>query len=56
MKYSEETLIRPQVLSKVAARVFFLGDPDRKMVAKGISENRKYLSYVPINFSNIPRA
>jgi len=55
MKYSEETLIRPEVLSKVDARVFFMGDPDRKMVAKGISENRKYLSYVPINFSNIPR-
>jgi itaconate CoA-transferase len=56
MKYSEETLIRSEVLSKVDARVFFMGDPDRKMVAKGISENRKYLSYVPINFSNIPRA
>jgi itaconate CoA-transferase len=56
MKYSEETLIRPEVLSKVDARVFFMGDPDRRMVAKGISENRKYLSYVPINFSNIPRA
>ncbi|HTZ32374.1 MAG TPA: acetyl-CoA hydrolase/transferase C-terminal domain-containing protein [Methylomirabilota bacterium] len=56
MKYSEETLIQPEVLSKVDARVFFMGDPDRKMVAKGISENRKYLSYVPINFSNIPRA
>ena len=55
MKYSEETLIRPDVLSKVDARVFFMGDPDRRMVAKGISENRKYLSYVPINFSNIPR-
>ena len=41
MKYSEETLIRPEVLSKVDARVFFMGDPDRKMVAKGISENRK---------------
>ncbi|HTP68449.1 MAG TPA: acetyl-CoA hydrolase/transferase C-terminal domain-containing protein [Dongiaceae bacterium] len=56
MKYSEETLIRPEVLANVDARVFFMGDPDRKMVAKGISENRKYLSYVPINFSNIPRA
>jgi itaconate CoA-transferase len=40
----------------VDARVFFMGDPDRKMVALGISEGRKYLSYVPINFSNIPRA
>lgn len=56
MKYSEETLIRPEVLSKVDARCFFMGDPDRKMVAKGISEGRKYLSYVPVNFSNIPRA
>ena len=56
MQYSEETLIRPEVLSKVDARCFFMGDPDRKMVALGISEGRKYLSYVPINFSNIPRA
>ena len=56
MKYSEETLICPEVLSKVDARCFFMGDPDRKMVARGISEGRKYLSYVPINFSNIPRA
>lgn len=56
MKYSEETLIRPEVLAKVNARCFFMGDPDRKMVALGISQGRKYLSYVPINFSNIPRA
>jgi itaconate CoA-transferase len=56
MKYSEETLIRPEVLSKVDARVFFMGDPDRKMVQIGLKEGRKYLSYVPINFSNIPRA
>ncbi len=56
MKYSEETLICPEVLSKVDARCFFMGDPDRKMVARGIAEGRKYLSYVPINFSNTPRA
>jgi itaconate CoA-transferase len=56
MKYSEETLIRPEVLCKVDARVFFMGDPDRKMVQIGLKEGRKYLSYVPINFSNIPRA
>ena len=56
MKYSEETLICPEVLSKVDARCFFMGDPDCKMVHQGISEGRKYLSYVPINFSNIPRA
>jgi itaconate CoA-transferase len=55
MKYSETTLIRPEVLSRVDARCFFMGDPDRKMVKLGISEGRKYLSYVPINFSNIPR-
>lgn len=56
MKYSGETLIRPEILSKVNARAFFLGDPDRKMVDQGISEGRKYLSYVPCNFSQIPRA
>ena len=56
MKYSEETLIRPEVLSKVDARVFFMGDPDRKMVQIGLKEGRKYLSYVPVNFSQIPRA
>jgi len=55
MKYSEETLIRPEVLTKVNARCFFMGDPDRKMVKIGLGVGRKYLSYVPINFSNIPR-
>jgi hypothetical protein len=38
MKYSEATLIRPEVLSKVDARCFFMGYPDRKMVKLGISE------------------
>ena len=56
MKYSAETLIRPEVLTKVNARAFFLGEPDRKMVNQGIAEGRKYLSYVPCNFSQIPRA
>ncbi len=56
MKYSEETLIRPEVLAKVDARCFFMGDPDRKIVKQQRAEGRKYLSYVPINFSNIPRA
>ena len=56
MKYSEETLICPEVLAKVDSRCFFMGDPDRKMVALGIATGKKNLSYVPINFSNIPRA
>jgi itaconate CoA-transferase len=51
MKYSEETLIRPEVLAKVDARCFFMG-----IVKRQRAEGRKYLSYVPINFSNIPRA
>jgi itaconate CoA-transferase len=55
MKYSEETLIRPEVLLLVNARCFFMGDPDRKMVKVGLGVGKKYLSYVPINFSNIPR-
>lgn len=55
MKYSEETLIRPEVLTKVNARCFFMGEPDRKMVKVGLGEGRKYLSYVPVNFSNTPR-
>jgi itaconate CoA-transferase len=55
MKYSEETLIRPEVLPLVNARCFFMGDPDRKMVKVGLGVGKKYLSYVPINFSNIPR-
>jgi len=55
MKYSEETLICPDVLYKVDSRCFFMGDPDRAMVAYGIKEGKKNLSYVPINFSSIPR-
>lgn len=56
MKYSGETLIRPEVLAKVDARCFFMGEVDRKIVKQQRAEGRKYLSYVPINFSNIPRA
>jgi itaconate CoA-transferase len=56
MKYSAETLIRPEVLAKVNARGFFLGEPDRKMVKQSLMEGRKLLSYVPCNFSQIPRA
>jgi len=56
MKYGPETLIRPEVLSKVNARAFFLGEPDRKIVNQSIIDGRKYLSYVPCNFSQIPRA
>jgi len=55
MKYSAETLIRPEVLTKVNARCFFMGDPDRKMVKAGLEAGRKYFSYVPVNFSNTPR-
>lgn len=55
MKYSEETLIRPEVMYKVDSRCFFMGDPDRRMVAYGLAHGKKNLSYVPINFSNIPR-
>lgn len=55
MKYSEETLIRPEVLPLVNARCFFMGDADHKMVKVGLGVGKKYLSYVPINFSNIPR-
>jgi itaconate CoA-transferase len=56
MRYSAETLIRPEVLAKMNARCFFMGETDRKVVSAGLAEGRKYLSYVPINFSNIPRA
>ncbi len=55
MKYSEETLICPEVLYKVDSRCFFMGDADRKMVAYGLEHGKKNLSYVPVNFSNAPR-
>lgn len=47
-------MICPEVLYKVDARCFFMGDADRKMVTYGIEQGKKNLSYVPINFSNIP--
>ena len=56
MKYSGETFVRPEVLAKVDARNFFIGEPDRKIIEQGIAEGRKYLSYIPCNFSQIPRA
>ena len=56
MKYAAETFARPEVLAKVDARNFFIGEPDRRVIDQGISEGRKYLSYIPCNFSQIPRA
>ena len=41
MKYSEETLICPEVLYKVDSRCFFMGDADRKMVAYGSGARKK---------------
>jgi itaconate CoA-transferase len=55
MQHGAETLLCPDVLYKLDARCFFMGEADRKMVEYGIKEGRKNLSYVPINFSNIPR-
>lgn len=51
-----ETLLHPDVLDKVEARTFFVGDADRRMIQRGIAEGRQYLSYIPCNFSQIPRA
>lgn len=56
MKYAGETFARPEVLARVDARNFFIGEPDRKVIEQGIAEGRKYLSYIPCNFSQIPRA
>jgi itaconate CoA-transferase len=56
MKYAGETFARPEVLEKVDARNFFIGEPDRRVIDQGISDGRKYLSYIPCNFSQIPRA
>jgi itaconate CoA-transferase len=56
MKPMAESLIRPEVLTLVDARNFFIGEPDREIIKRGIAEGRKYLSYVPCNFSQIPRA
>jgi itaconate CoA-transferase len=55
MQSGADTLICPEVLYKVDSRCFFMGEADRKMVAYGIKEGKKNLSYVPVNFSNIPR-
>lgn len=56
MKYMAETLVRREVLEKVDARNFFIGEPDRRVIDLGIAEGKKYLSYIPCNFSQIPRA
>jgi itaconate CoA-transferase len=56
MKYAGETFVRPEVLGKLEARNFFIGEPDRLVIDQGIAEGRKYLSYIPCNFSQIPRA
>ena len=56
MKYSAETLIQLENLCCMDARCFFLGEPDRGVIKQGLAHGRKYLSYVPCNFSQIPRA
>lgn len=56
MRPMAESLIRPEVLARIDARNFFIGEPDREMIQRGIAEGRKYLSYIPCNFSQIPRA
>lgn len=56
MKYAGETFARPEVLERVNARNFFIGEPDRLVIEQGISDARKYSSYIPCNSSQIPRA
>ncbi|MBZ5702533.1 MAG: 4-hydroxybutyrate--acetyl-CoA CoA transferase [Acidobacteriia bacterium] len=56
LKPLADTLIQPDILDKVDARNFFIGEPDREIINRGIAEGRKYISYIPCNFSQIPRA
>ena len=44
----------PGVLTKVDVHYFCMADSHRRMVNVGLTEGKKYITYVPLNFSNIP--
>jgi len=49
------TLLAEDVIEKVDAHSFFIGTPDHQIIKRQAQSGRKLVSFVPVNFSQIPR-
>jgi itaconate CoA-transferase len=49
------TLLAEDIIEKVDAYSFFIGGPDRRIMARQIASGVKLMSFVPVHFSLIPR-
>ncbi len=49
-----EQLINPEVAKIIHPRPFFMGGAERALVQAGLKEGKKYLDYMPGNFSQVP--
>ncbi|WP_267306596.1 acetyl-CoA hydrolase/transferase family protein [Mycobacterium barrassiae] len=49
------TLLAEDVIEKVDAHSFFIGAPDHQIIKRQAESGHKLVSFVPVNFSQIPR-
>ena len=49
------SLLAEDVIEKVDAHSFFIGGPDHEIIKRQLKTGKKLLSFVPVNFSQIPR-
>lgn len=50
-----KTLLAEDVIEKVDAHSFFVGDPDHATIKRQVQTGHKLVSFVPVHFSQIPR-
>jgi len=50
-----DSLLQPDVISKIEAHTFFVAGPDHKIIKEQIADDEKLLVFHPVNFSMIPR-
>jgi len=50
-----KSLLAEDVIGKVDAHSFFIGAPDHEIIKRQAATGRKLVSFVPVNFSQIPR-
>ena len=50
-----KSLLAEDVLEKVDAHSFFIRGPDHEIIKRQVKTGKKLLSFVPVNFSQIPR-
>ncbi len=54
MQSLAKTILKPEVVQKTSLNCFFLTGVERKLLAGGINHEKKHLSYVTYNFSELP--